>query len=91
VHGGVDFAQPLRQALSRRGATLEIPLPGTWREADPRWPEEQQDDRSHPADHDADAPVRTALLRLRGLVSRHRSDEAGSGGGSAGRLDASAS
>src|SRR3712207_1305478 len=39
VHGGVDFAQPLRQPLARRGAALEIPLPGTWREA-------------HPAHHD---------------------------------------
>jgi hypothetical protein len=30
VHGGVDFAQPLRTPLARRGATLEIPLPETW-------------------------------------------------------------
>ena len=28
VHGGVDFAQPLRQPLTRRGAVLDIPLPG---------------------------------------------------------------
>src|SRR3954453_18576251 len=35
VHGGVDFAQPLRQPLTRRGAVLEIPLPGTWRDAGP--------------------------------------------------------
>ena len=35
VHGGVDFAQPLRQPLARRGAVLEIPLPGTWRDAGP--------------------------------------------------------
>jgi len=63
VHGGVDFAQPLRQPLSRRGAVLEIPLPGTWREAGP-------------GDHDPglpDAGVRAAFERLRGLVGRHRS------------------
>ncbi|MGZ4547535.1 MAG: DUF6884 domain-containing protein [Blastococcus sp.] len=30
VHGGVDFAQPLRHPLARRGAGLEIPLPGSW-------------------------------------------------------------
>ena len=32
VHGGVDFAQPLRQPLARRGAAMELALPGTWRE-----------------------------------------------------------
>ena len=64
VHGGVDFAQPLRQPLARRGAALEIPLPGTWRDADA------------PATGDAgtaDVPVRAALERLRGLVGRHGS------------------
>lgn len=60
VHGGVDFAQPLRQPLARRGAVLEIPLPGTWRDAGPR-------------DEEPDAPVRAAIERLRGLVGRHRS------------------
>ncbi|MGY1806892.1 DUF6884 domain-containing protein [Blastococcus sp. SYSU D00669] len=30
VHGGVDFAQPLRNPLARRGAALEIPLPDMW-------------------------------------------------------------
>jgi len=30
VHGGVDFAQPLRHPLARRGAALEIPLPDSW-------------------------------------------------------------
>ena len=55
VHGGVDFAQPLRQPLARRGAALDLPLPGTWRD-------------SHPAHHhgddgarSVDAPVRAAL------------------------------
>jgi hypothetical protein len=65
VHGGVDFAQPLRQPLARRGAVLEIPLPGTWREAG-----------SGPAveaPEPVDAPVRAALDRLRSLVGRHSS------------------
>jgi hypothetical protein len=61
VHGGVDFAQPLRQPLARRGAVLDIPLPGTWREEGP------------PSDDDAPAPVRAALDRLRHLVGRHGS------------------
>jgi hypothetical protein len=34
VHGGVDFAQPLRHPLARRGAALEIPLPGSWDDED---------------------------------------------------------
>jgi hypothetical protein len=63
VHGGVDFAQPLRQPLARRGAALEIPLPGTWRESRP-----MPDD-----DATAEAPVRVALDRLRGLVGLRRS------------------
>jgi len=67
VHGGVDFAQPLRQPLARRGATLEIPLPGTWRPSGPSHPERR--DGGSPA---GDAPVRAALDRLRGLVGRHR-------------------
>lgn len=64
VHGGVDFAQPLRQPLARRGAVLDIPLPGTWR-----------DSRPHGDDvaRSVDAPVRAALDRLRGLVGRHGS------------------
>jgi hypothetical protein len=64
VHGGVDFAQPLRQPLARRGAVLEIPLPGTWRDAG-----------APPSGSTggADAPVRAALERLRGLVGRHGS------------------
>src|SRR4051812_15330291 len=63
VHGGVDFAQPLRQPLARRGAALEIPLPGTWRDGGP-------------GQHETDppeAPVRAAIGRLRGLVGRHSS------------------
>ena len=65
VHGGVDFAQPLRQPLARRGAVLDIPLPGTWREFGP----ESSGDDPGPDD----APVRAALGRLRHLVGRHSS------------------
>jgi hypothetical protein len=58
VHGGIDFAQALRSPLARRGATLEIPLPDDWADAHAGW--------------DAiEAPVRAALDRLRGLVTRH--------------------
>jgi hypothetical protein len=32
VHGGVDFAQPLRQPLARRGAGVELAMPRTWRD-----------------------------------------------------------
>jgi hypothetical protein len=67
VHGGVDFAQPLRQPLARRGAALEIPLPGTWQEAGPGWQAAHSDDHPH-----AEAAVRAALGRLRHLVGRHR-------------------
>lgn len=67
VYGGVDFAQPLRQPLARRGAVLEIPLPGTWRDAGPH---HTGDDASSAP---ADAPVRAALGRLRSLVGRHSS------------------
>ena len=63
VHGGVDFAQPQRQPLARRGAVLEIPLPGTWRDAG------SGEHETEPVD----APVRAALERLRGLVGRHSS------------------
>ncbi len=73
VHGGVDFAQPLRQPLSRRGAALDIPLPGSWREAEPG---EQLD--SAPLETD-ETPVKAALHRLRSLVSGHRSPDADSG------------
>jgi hypothetical protein len=61
VHGGVDFAQPLRQPLARRGAALELPLPGAWTEPAP----ESRDDVHGPP------VVRAALGRLRHLVSRH--------------------
>ena len=78
VHGGVDFAQPLRHPLALRGAGLEIALPATWREpgADPA--DEAAANVLSGADvlggADADdAPVRAALGRLRGLVSRSRS------------------
>jgi hypothetical protein len=65
VHGGVDFAQPLRQPLARRGAVLEIPLPGTWRDSEPAHAGEVAGP--------VDAPVRAALDRLRHLVGRHGS------------------
>jgi hypothetical protein len=64
VHGGVDFAQPLRQPLTRRGASLDLQLPGTWQEpaaARARRPE------SPPSD----TPLRAGLGRLRSLVVRH--------------------
>jgi hypothetical protein len=80
VHGGVDFAQPLRQPLARAGATLEIPLPGTWREAAP-------DPAAELSVHEPGSPARPALDRLRGLVGRHRqhgpADDAGRGHASA--------
>ena len=63
VHGGVDFAQPLRQPLTRRGAVLDIPLPGTWRESG----------STHESSGPAGTPVRAALDRLRSLVGRHGS------------------
>ena len=63
VHGGVDFAQPLRSPLARHGAALELPLPGAWEEPG--------------GDDVPGAPaVKAALDRLRNLVSRHR-DEPG--------------
>jgi hypothetical protein len=61
VHGGVDFAQPLRRPLSRRGAALEIPLPGAWQEPD-------DGDEPHGA-----PLVRTAIGKLRDLVGRNAS------------------
>jgi hypothetical protein len=66
VHGGVDFAQPLRTPLARRGATLEIPLPGMWSDDDVA--------RAQPHE-DHENPARAALHRLRGLVGRHGADE----------------
>ena len=67
VHGGVDFAQPLRQPLARRGAALEIPLPGTWQEAGPGWQAAHHEEHGHAA-----PAVRAALGRLLHLVGRHR-------------------
>ena len=62
VWGGVDFAQPLRQPLARRGAALELSLPGQWHE-----PPEQP----LPAPRDEDgAPPRGVRHRLRDLLSR---------------------
>jgi hypothetical protein len=61
VHGGVDFAQPLRAPLARRGAVLDIPLPGMWRESEPG--------RPGPAHGDDEAHARHPLGRLRELVS----------------------
>jgi hypothetical protein len=88
VHGGVDFAQPLRQPLSRRGAALDIPLPGSWRETEPG---EHGDPPSNNRD-EVESPVKTALYRLRGMVSRHHQDSGPDGaGGPARGWDASAS
>jgi hypothetical protein len=72
VHGGVDFAQPLRQPLGRRGAGVEIPLPRMWEE------EPDDSDRDTPADRgmeDDRSPARAAFGRLRELVVRHRPPE----------------
>jgi hypothetical protein len=90
VHGGVDFAQPLRHPLAVRGAGLEIPLPEMWRDAEPGRPGHGDAFRLG-GPGKTGAPMRAAIGRLRGLVTRHRSDDAGPGGGSTGRLDASAS
>lgn len=58
VHGGVDFAQALKGPLARRGARIEIPLPGGW---------------SAPSSDDAEEepPVRAVLGRLLSRVARH--------------------
>ncbi len=66
VHGGVDFAQPLRQPLSRRGAVLEIPLPGSWRATDTAA-------TAGAGAGPGDASGRAARARLRGLIGRHSS------------------
>jgi hypothetical protein len=58
VHGGVDFAQALKGPLARRGARVEIPLPGGWAE-DPH-----DEPESAP-------PVRAVLERLLHRVGRH--------------------
>jgi hypothetical protein len=80
VHGGVDFAQPLRGPLTRRGAALDLQLPGTWRDSG-------AGDRPHDGPEDPGAPVRAALHRLRGLVVRPRNH----GSETAGGVNASAS
>jgi hypothetical protein len=69
VHGGVDFAQPLRSPLGRRGAGVELAMPRTWRD--------QPDDDPEDGDRDDDdrSPARAALGRLRDLVGRHRPPE----------------
>jgi hypothetical protein len=73
VHGGVDFAQPLRSPLSRRGASLDLPLPGSWREMEPgAGPDAVQ---HH---DDTGTPVKAALHRLRTLVSGSRGSDGGS-------------
>jgi len=68
VHGGVDFAQPLRQPLARRGAALELPLPGTWQEA-------AHDGPAQPGPPGGTGAPARALGRLRDLMSRHRARE----------------
>ena len=73
VHGGVDFAQPLRQPLSRRGAALDLPLPGSWREVEPGG----DGHANAPHSEEAETPVKAALHRLRDLMTGHRQPEAG--------------
>jgi hypothetical protein len=68
VHGGVDFAQPLRQPLNRRGAALDLPLPGSWRDDEPAGPNAP----GGPPPEEHETPVRAALHRLRDLVGGHR-------------------
>jgi hypothetical protein len=62
VHGGVDFAQPLRKPLARRGAALELPLPIQW----------QEQPLPEPTEEAAEHPARAALGRLRHLMTTHR-------------------
>jgi hypothetical protein len=84
VYGGVDFAQPLRLPLSRRGAALELPLPSSWREThsspEPAAP-------SH--DDEPGTPVKAALHRLRTLVSGKGSSDGGGHGSPSGHATAS--
>jgi hypothetical protein len=61
VHGGVDFAQPLRHPLALRGAALDLQLPGMWQEPPRGGPDEPQSPEER----------RAPLGRLLGLVSRH--------------------
>jgi hypothetical protein len=72
VHGGVDFAQPLRQPLQRRGAALDIPLPGTWREPGSGGGTDAPHDPGAVPPDAPEPPVRAALGRLLDLVVRHR-------------------
>lgn len=67
VHGGVDFAQPLRQPLARRGAALDLPLPGSWRDTD-----HGGDADGAPHADEPETPVKAALHRLRDLMGGHR-------------------
>ena len=74
VHGGVDFAQPLRQPLARRGAALDLPLPGHVagdrpRAVRPRRPRRRPGHRSRPR------------CAVRNLVSGHRAHDDGSAPG----------
>ena len=84
VHGGVDFAQPLRQPLSRRGASLDLPLPGSWRE-----PEHGDAPNFVVHPEDPAAPAKGALQRLRTLVSGHRSSDGGGHSSPSGHATAS--
>jgi hypothetical protein len=70
VHGGVDFAQPLRHPLIRRGASLDLQLPGTWQEHG-RGAENLRDG-SDSSGWEVPAPIRAPLGRLRDLVAGHR-------------------
>jgi hypothetical protein len=90
VHGGVDFAQPLRKPLARRGAALELPLPIQWRDQ-PQMPEPREPETGVPAEP-AENAARAALGRLRHLMGTHRPPEprsSGSDGGSSPHASAS--
>ena len=84
VHGGVDFAQPLRQPLSRRGASLDLPLPGSWRE-----PGHDDAPNFVVQPEDPATPAKGPLHRLRTLVSGHRSGDGGGESSPSGHATAS--
>jgi hypothetical protein len=64
VHGGVTSPSRSGSPWPGGGAAMELALPGTWRDGD------GPSDSGHPPDDEP--PVREALGRLLGLVSRHR-------------------
>jgi hypothetical protein len=70
VHGGVDFAGPLRKALARHGATTELPLSSFWKDESPAVFAGNRAARTESPEPPAGPQPRTALARLRHLISR---------------------